>query len=495
HAEAEVLRALAALRLPPDRLRDLMPDFPATAPAPTPPTVPSTGAVTPAPVVPDRIGPAEEDDGAWLQGLGQAVAALSASALRGGASNAFAAAPARSAAGGSLLANDPHQAFTAPVLWYLARIELATGGVIGATIPGVPIVVAGRSDHLGWGVTAAWADDADIFIEELNPADTAQYRTPRGWQAFRNERSILRVAEKTPVTLTLRWTENGPVLPGSHLGLAGVTPPGHVASIAWTGASRTDTSMSAGLALMRARSVAEAMDAGARFVAPAQVLTVVDAERIAMQTIGALPDRDAGQVGEGRIPALGWPQENRWRGTLPFPRNPRFLAPASGVLGTTNNRLVDRPFPDHVSHLWGDSQRIRRLLRLLSDREVHTRESFIAAQLDTVSFTARSLLPLIARNLWFTGQPAPEGTPERNRQQALQLLANWNGEMNEHLPEPLIYSAWMWRLQARLITDELGPLARSFAEPDPLFIERVFRNVGGAAAWCDVAQSTAVESC
>ncbi|MEL6205356.1 MAG: penicillin acylase family protein, partial [Pseudomonadota bacterium] len=30
HAEAEVLRALAALRLPPDRLRDLMPDFPAT---------------------------------------------------------------------------------------------------------------------------------------------------------------------------------------------------------------------------------------------------------------------------------------------------------------------------------------------------------------------------------------------------------------------------------------------------------------------------------
>ncbi len=31
--------------------------------------------------------------------------------------------------------------------------------------------------------------------------------------------------------------------------------------------------------------------------------------------------------------------------------------------------------------------------------------------------------------------------------------------------------------------------------PQPVFIERVFRNVGGAAVWCDVIQSAAVESC
>jgi penicillin amidase len=157
--------------------------------------------------------------------------------------------------------------------------------------------------------------------------------------------------------------------------------------------------------------------------------------------------------------------------------------------------VVDRPFPEHVSHLWGDSQRIERLRRLLADREVHTRESFIAAQLDTVSYTARSLLPLIARDLWFQGEAAAEGTPERRRREALDLLAEWNGEMNEHLPEPLIYAAWMRRLQARLVADELGPLAEAFRKPDPLFLERVFRDAGGASAWCDVVQSTAVETC
>ena len=79
----------------------------------------------------------------------------------------------------------------------------------------------------------------------------------------------------------------------------------------------------------------------------------------------------------------------------------------------------------------------------MQSRAVHTRESFIEAQLDTVSFTARSLLPLIGADLWFTGEAAPEGTPERRRQEALELLAAWNGEMNEHLPEPLLYAAWL----------------------------------------------------
>ena len=68
-----------------------------------------------------------------------------------GASNAWAAGPSRSATGGTLLANDPHLRFTAPSIWYLARLELPSGGVIGGTIPGVPVVLIGRSARLGWG--------------------------------------------------------------------------------------------------------------------------------------------------------------------------------------------------------------------------------------------------------------------------------------------------------------------------------------------------------
>ena len=39
-------------------------------------------------------------------------------------------------------------------------------------------------------------------------------------------RTIVEVAGADPVTLTLRWTENGPVLPRSQYDQGAVTPPG-----------------------------------------------------------------------------------------------------------------------------------------------------------------------------------------------------------------------------------------------------------------------------
>ncbi len=230
-------------------------------------------------------------------------------------------------------------------------------------------------------------------------------------------------------------------------------------------------------------------------VAPSQNLILADADGIAMKTIGAMPRRDAAHETQGRMPSRGWVERNRWQGMSPYSANPEFTDPPGGLLANTNNKVVDRPFPLHVTYHWGDTQRIHRLQRLMNTRQVHTRDSFIEAQLDTVSYTARSLLPLIGADLWFTGEAAPDGTPERLRQRALDLLAEWNGEMNEHLPEPLIYAAWLRSLQARLIQDDLGPVARDFAQVDPIFIERVFRDIDGASAWCDIRRSQPKESC
>ncbi|SLN18356.1 Acyl-homoserine lactone acylase QuiP precursor [Pseudoruegeria aquimaris] len=477
--ESEVLRARISLVLPPERVRDILPDVPGEGIASLPeyaalfPTAPRFAAST---MDYSPLNP--------VQPRGFA-----------GASNAWAAAPSRSASGGALLANDPHLGFSAPSIWYLARMELSTGGVIGGTIPGIPVILSGRSAALGWGITTAYVDDQDIFIERLNPENPGEYETPTGFKPFRTRSSIIQIKDAAPKTIALRWTENGPVLTGEHFNLATVTPPGHVAALSWTALSPRDTSIGAALDLMRAQSIEAAIEAGERHIAPAQNLTLVEPGRIAMKTIGAVPRRDVRHQSQGRFPSPGWIATNRWQGRMPYASNPEFLDPEGGILGNTNNKTVNRPFPDHISFTWGDTQRIYRWQRLMQNREVHTRESFIEAQLDTVSFTARALLPLVAKDLWFTGEAAPEGTVEQRRKQALDLLAEWNGEMNEHLPEPLIYAAWMRALQNRLIRDELGPLAAEFRHIDPVFIERVFRDTDGASAWCNVVQSTRVESC
>lgn len=293
----------------------------------------------------------------------------------------------------------------------------------------------------------------------------------------------------------MRWSQNGPVLPGSHYSLASVTPSGHVAALSWTLLSSRDTSIQAAMALMQAQTVDEAIAAGEAYVAPAQNLMLADRRQIAMQLIGQMPRRSADHPTQGRMPAPGWDPAARWQGVFPYSANPSFVNPETGLLGNTNNMPLARPFPLHVSFTWGDATRIQRWVRLMRQRGVHTRESFIEAQLDTVSQAARTLLPLVGSELWFQGEAAAPDTTEGMRQRALRLLADWNGEMNEHLPEPLIYAAWMRELQFRLIRDELGPLADTFGHMEPLFIERVYRNLDGAGVWCDVIQSAVVETC
>nr|MDJ0823802.1 penicillin acylase family protein [Paracoccaceae bacterium] len=482
HLSEEVLRARASLLLPrPERLADLLPDMPGQGVA----ALPDYASLIPGPLPQFAATSPRPDDKLWPV------------APRGlaGASNAWAASSKRSAGGGTLLANDPHLGFTAPGIWYLTRLQLQSGGVIGATIPGIPAVMVGRSEQLGWALTSSYLDDQDLYIEELNPDNPEEVRTPDGFAPMRTRKSIIEIKDEAPVTITLRWTDNGPVLPGSQFDLATVTPPGHVASLAWTALSPDDTTMSSALSLMNSGTVAEALAAAARYVAPSQNLVLIDNSAIAMKTIGVMPRRDAGHQSQGRLPSPGWRAENRWQEMLPFSSNPQFVDPTGGLVGNTNNKSVDRPFPLHVSYDWGDSQRVQRWQGLMQGREVHTRDSFIEAQLDTVSPAARTLLPLIARDLWFTGEAAPEGTPARTRQRALDLLANWNGEMNEHLPEPLIYAAWLRALQERLIRDDLGPLADAFTHVEPLFIERVYRNVAGANIWCDIIRSARQESC
>ncbi len=480
HLEREVLRARTSLMLPSARLADLLPDDPSTGVAALPDyaqLVPNLPRYTP--------------------NMRLAYGSLNPSKTPqlAGASNAWAASIDRSAAGATLLANDPHLGLTAPTIWYLARLELQSGGIIGGTIPGMPVVLTGRSADLGWGLTSSYLDDQDVFLEELNPGNVTEYRTQNGWTPFRTRESIIRVKDASAVTVKLRWSVNGPVMPATQYDLGSITPAGHVTAIGWTALSDKDTSMSAGLAISRAYSVQDAIAAGENYIAPSQNLILADRNQIAMKTIGAIPARDAAHQSKGRLPSYGYLPQNRWKGRQPYADNPEFINPQGGILGNTNNKISDKPFPNHVSFEWGDSQRINRWQRLMQSRAVHTRESFIEAQLDTVSYTARSLLPLIGADLWFTGAAAVDGTSERRRQQALELLAAWNGEMNEHLPEPLLYAAWLRHLQDRLIRDEMGPLTSEFTHPNPLFIERVFRDVDGASVWCDVLQSAPVETC
>jgi penicillin amidase len=478
-AALETLRARLSLAVPPERVNDILPLSP-NAPLMG---LPEFSKLFPG--LPER--PVREAARHPLDPLPPPGLA--------GASNAFAATGARAAAGKPLLAADPHLALSAPSIWMLARLDLEAGQVIGGTIPGIPAVLVGRSDALAWGLTSSYLDDQDVYIERLDPDDPGRYLTPRGTVAFETREALIAVKDAAPVRVPLSRSRHGPVIPGDNFGAAAITPPGHVAALAWTGLSADDRSVGAAIALMRARSVDEARAATREHLAPSLNVTLADATSVAMQMAGAAPRRQPGHTSQGRIPAPGWLGVNDWQGMRDFEENPWVVDPPSGIVVNTNNRITDAAFPDHISFDWGDSTRIIRAGRLLGDRQYHTRDSFVEIQTDTVSEGARVLLPLVARDLWYSGEAAASESAERRQQVALERLAAWNGEMSEHAPEPLIYAAWVRNLKRRLTQDELGPMAALVPAPDPVFIERVYRDVDGAGAWCDVRQTTAVETC
>ena len=51
--------------------------------------------------------------------------------------------------------------------------------VAGVTLPGVPFVIVGHNQRIGWGFTNVGPTVEDDFIEEFNAQ--GQYKTPAGW--------------------------------------------------------------------------------------------------------------------------------------------------------------------------------------------------------------------------------------------------------------------------------------------------------------------------
>jgi penicillin amidase len=438
----ELMRARLAPHLPPERLADLWPE--------------------------DRS--AGRPDGVALDALRaqRLLAALprfpEEAPLPPSASNAWALAPERSASGGALLAADPHLGFSAPILWYLARIELPGGRFLaGATAPGVPMIVIGRSESIAWGFTTTHADTQDVVVERLAGPDA--YETEHGPQPFAVREERLRVLFGGEEVLRVRETRHGPVVSD----LADTAPQGTVHAVAMANLLPGDTAAAGLLALNRARSLAEARAAAALISAPSQNLIVADsAGAIGLFVTGRIPDRRAG---DGSLPVAGHAAP-AWRGMLPFDALPHLERPPSGMVANANNRVSPPGHPAFLGRDWHGDWRFRRILDLLPGAD--TAEAQAAIQTDAVSLLARETLPLLRRI------PRPDGVAGA----AHDLLRDWNGEMSPDLAPPLIFHAWLAAAGRAALA--AGGVPEGAADARPEFLRHVFAE-GNGAAWCGEA--------
>jgi len=337
-----------------------------------------------------------------------------------------------------LLVNDPHLGLGAPGQWYLARIVTPTLTLAGATSPGIPAMILGHNGRIAWGFTTTNADQFDLFLERVDPADPTRYLTPEGSQPFTIRREVMKVRGEADVTITVRATRHGPVLSDALRGLADQAPAGHALALSSPSAYRTDRTAEAVFRLNRARNWDEFQDALLAWHAPMQNIVYADIDgHIGFIAPAFLPRRKSG---DGRLIRPGWSGEFDWDGFAAFDELPRAFDPPSGRLVNANNRIVNDSFPIFVTRDWDTPYRAQRIEQMLDAVARHDASSAEAMLADPVSLYARAVLARLDRI-----SPADD-----RARQALTRLRGWDGTMTRDRPEPVILHTWMRELQALL---------------------------------------------
>ena len=111
-----------------------------------------------------------------------------------------------------MLASDPHRVLVAPSIRYVVHLEAPGLKVMGAGELHLPGVTLGHNETLAFGITIFPADQADLYVYELNPENPRQYRYGGGWEDMRIVTERIAVKGEAPREVELAFTRHGPVL-------------------------------------------------------------------------------------------------------------------------------------------------------------------------------------------------------------------------------------------------------------------------------------------
>ena len=377
----------------PEALRALDPAYPPGQPVTDPP-----GAAA---------GPAADR-------LADDLAAFTAVVGKGGASNNWAVAGARTATGRPLLANDPHLNANLPPHWYLAHLRCPDWEVAGATFLGGPSVLAGHNGHAAWGVTAGLVDNTDLFRERVGP-DGASVREGDRFVPCPVREEVIAVRGDAAVTERVLVTPRGPVVSPAFS-----DPPGAAdgaREVLSLRATWLDPRPVRGLLVLhRVRSFAEFRAALAVWPGTSQNVVYADAGgTVGWQLMGEAPRR---RKGWGTLPLPGWEPGVGWEpDPVPASDMPHLVDPDGGFVATANNAPCPAGAGPYLGSDWMDGYREASIHRSLASRADWDVASTLALQTDRRALSWEEMRDAVLA--------APGADADARR--ALELLRGWDG--------------------------------------------------------------------
>lgn len=348
-----------------------------------------------------------------------------------GGSNNWAVDGHLSASGKPLLAGDPHAVIQISPVWYKNHLKTPDWEMTGVSTPGVPgIFLYGHNGHVGWSVTNAIADIADLFIERFDDS-YRKYLHKDQWHQAEVWHEEIRVKGRTePVVEDIPVTIHGPLVSGGPLS------PGVPLAWQWT-AHEVVRTFECITAMAKARNVDEFRESQHNWSGPPMNrITADDSGNIAYQLIGDIPIRAHG--GANAVPAPGWTGEYDWVGYIPFAELLWAKNPERHFVFSANNRVVPIGYKYHIN-LAVSPYRAWRIEELLQSKERFDIQDFMAIQGDRYSLPAATMVRMLAKL-----------KPTAETKQSLEMLRSWDCILLPDSPAAALYEVFLHKLLRRL---------------------------------------------
>ncbi|MBN1573042.1 MAG: penicillin acylase family protein [Deltaproteobacteria bacterium] len=305
----------------------------------------------------------------------------------GSGSNNWLVSGKKSVTGKPILANDMHLGFGAPGIWYEAHIKTPTMNVTGVITPGIPLVAVGATETVAWGYTNVMSDDADFYIEKINPDNEDQYEYMGKWEDMEVREEVIKVKGKDDVKFKVRLTRHGPIVDDVN-GVDGKS--GYAYAMRWI-APELPTIPMALYAFNRAKTIDDMEKGIEYFKCPGQNVIYADSEgNVGYTASVGIPIRNGF---DGMSPLPGWDGKYEWGGFVPTNMQPRMRNPERGWIASANNKHVGEDYPYTISNYYAPAFRFRRISEMLTEKEKLDISDFKRMHSDVTSVFAKEWLP------------------------------------------------------------------------------------------------------
>jgi len=365
-------------------------------------------------------------DGRVLAGYDAAMKTLSFKPAKT-ESNNWVVSGDRSASGKPLLASDPHRATALPSLRYLVHLHAPGWNVIGSGEPALPGVAIGHNDKVAWGFTIVGTDQADFYVEEVNPENTTEYKVGDRWTPMTVVRETIAVKAEKERTVELRYTRHGPVLFQDEKR--------HRAySLKWVGSEPGGAAYLASLSVGRASNKEEFITAMGRWKVPGLNFVYADVDgNIGWIAAARTPIR---LKHDGLLPVPG-NGGFEWSGNLAIADLPQSFNPKTGWLATANHNIVPEGYPHRIGHEFAPPYRFQRIRDMLATKEKWGLGDFRAIQHDDGSIPGLALAKLLKGLVLKDASLDPFA----------KLMTDWDGRLSVDAKAGPLYALWLRELQ------------------------------------------------